>query len=1623
MNTSVAFLHSDWIHNGRIHNSIKVDSTSVTDINMHSTVVSSHAIVQVSDALFTLTCWGSPRWEDKNIYLRWGEMGFTLQDLNVLFESPTINSNMDIYIMSSHIDWVNGHNKVYYRIGSPYFVNGMKYTMDPDKICKLLCIYFTQGTTRRHDFAMLLIHVPSEMYMLYRDLLDNSFVQGIYAIYNNCKTNAQVIISLCYRYRNRMNLDKNKPPSSMLLGGGRNELFSLEELKPYICDNNNNYSVNSGAVYRFHTYSAQQHTRISVENSLVCKLPLSVLVDRLIVVNLKLVAAAHGLYIQSRVSQNEIIDILKNHHCGACPEHVSEFLPAKSAAQLRRIKNYHAVKQYRSKNTKNTTTIERPATPRAKKSKDICNISESESFPPCTPKLSLTHKIVHDWCSDMAVDSFEETGCAICGEITLKSKSSNIQEAALNLEILQTETVTRRERKQENDRVESLPGPVMIKGLSQVCQQCHKSLSANKVPKYALANGMWLGDVPLVLSDLTFAEKLLIARVRHNRCIVRVSSGWHKMTANAISFTNPTPKVYNILPPPIKELEEVLAFIYTGPCKPTAKDLERTPLLVRRTKVSQTLEWLKLNHSDYYDLEISQRNLKDYPESGLAVLFEYVAAEHNKPVEVFSVYDNEEEAGTTSGPCPFAVHGLTEVEFSTKSLKALKAIAAQHLLSGGKVLAIGHSKNPESIYGNPQLYPQMMPWLFPYGLGGIGSQQQKDLRISDFNYKRHLLLYHDKRFQRDHHFPLIAFNHEQIKNTTTAGYLLADKVKFNDISNRLLQMDSSVLTSICNRLNKDEKVNPESDAEKRCFQLLKDLDHIGGNVMGSVTNKKYMRNEIWSLISFIGSPSWFITFAPAENLNPISIYWADTKEKFDPAIKDYDTRYRIISQNPVAGAKFFHFLCKLFIKHILGVDTKHRGLYGETEAYYGAVEQQGRLALHLHLVLWIKGSLSPQEMRDKIIDPESDFQKKIVEYLEGLHMGEFMTGSMDAVVSKVNISATQDSSYVSPIQTIPESPPGLCRHDTRDDCGRCKKQTLWWDKFKYIVDDILLKSNVHSCGGGKTGRRPTCFNKQGNCKARFPRKIVNQTEVDPETGALNMKKGEAWLNTFTPVLTYLLRCNTDVTSLLSGTAVKAIVAYISDYITKTPLKTYTMFDAIKGVYERSSDLLSSTMFSSKEKARKLITQIMNSLTAKSEIGGPMASMYLLGNPDHYTSHKFVVFYWKSYVNNILNQANPSSDSSQTDEKVIVQRQKDGKLVAYNTVLDYVYRPSIYKPIPLYTWIQTCQKVKIKIAKKKPQTSDNESDSDDELDIVSDGPTTTVLEKKYMPENVLPNKEQSDEEADLDESDVHDSDEDDSDSDELDIMSNETEDGLSPSKPLKNKITHNKFLKDHPQHDTHHVTLNPKRLNFVPNFVGGSLPRCDRGDREYYCATMLVIFKPWRELQDLKNSDSTWDEAFNTHDFTPAQTKLMKNFNLRYECNDARDDYSAQLKKQNEDQVKGPFVSFDIGEDHGDYDRDDAYQDDSYPNDKNDDDIDEYMTPGRYGRIRQAEMEATEHCLHAAGWLNDSPNGVASVPSEPIKPDVTQIGSKWKSVVNQRRQEILTARDSKEPVKRNKVMMH
>jgi hypothetical protein len=180
---------------------------------------------------------------------------------------------------------------------------------------------------------------------------------------------------------------------------------------------------------------------------------------------------------------------------------------------------------------------------------------------------------VSDFCADTSPDVFEEAGCAVCGKLTPICEMEELSEVE-NVSLLKVDGVTRKARTKSSDPVKELRGPILAPKCSRICSICIESLEKKKMPTLALANGLWIGEIPNELQDLTYAEQLLIARVRHNRCIVKVSSGMFKMRANAISFSNPMPKIYNVLPPPIEDMDEVLAFIYTGPCKPTKADFQ-----------------------------------------------------------------------------------------------------------------------------------------------------------------------------------------------------------------------------------------------------------------------------------------------------------------------------------------------------------------------------------------------------------------------------------------------------------------------------------------------------------------------------------------------------------------------------------------------------------------------------------------------------------------------------------------------------------------------------------------------------------------------------------------------------------------------------------------------------------------------------------------------------------------------------------------------------------------------------------------------------------------------------------------------------------------------------------------
>ena len=200
---------------------------------------------------------------------------------------------------------------------------------------------------------------------------------------------------------------------------------------------------------------------------------------------------------------------------------------------------------------------------------------------------------------------------------------------------------------------------------------------------------------------------------------------------------------------------------------------------------------------------------------------------------------------------------------------------------------------------------------------------------------------------------------------------------------------------------------------------------------------------------------------------------------------------------------------------------------------------------------------------------------------------------------------------------------------------------------------------------------------------------------------------------------------------------------------------------------------------------------------------------------------------------------------------------------------------------------------------------------------------------------------------------------------------------------------------------HHIFFSNYEKR-VPNFVGANIPRCDQGDREYYCCTMLTLFKPWRRGHDLKEStEISWDDTFNMHEFRKQELQLMKNFNIRYECLDARDDYRAQLKNGIDKSLIG---SWDAFEDENAYEMESLQR--TTENEIIYDDIP--LDPKAHGKnflLQLKNMDMMRMILSDNGWINATPSS-ASQNSDTFKPDRVLSSHEWEADVKKMKQKIL-----------------
>ncbi|KAI0708654.1 hypothetical protein C8Q76DRAFT_626943 [Earliella scabrosa] len=313
-----------------------------------------------------------------------------------------------------------------------------------------------------------------------------------------------------------------------------------------------------------------------------------------------------------------------------------------------------------------------------------------------------------------------------------------------------------------------------------------------------------------------------------------------------------------------------------------------------------------------------------------------------------------------------------------------------------------------------------------------------------------------------------------------------------------------------------------------------------------------------------------------------------------------------------------------FIKTLLCGDGTVKegkpGILGTVKAYYGCVEAQGRGTLHCHMVIWVEGGLNPSMLQDKIKTGGVDFRKRLVEYLDDTISTsvppslEDPPDQHDGPVQPRSFRQRRTAKpHPSSVRGLPLNADISTAHYARD--------------AREDLIDLVVKNQSHK-------HSDTCYKYCGDgpriCRFDLdPANVISETTADMDTGELTLRCLDGMVNNFNASILRALRCNMDIQFIGSGYEAKAILYYITDYVTKSPLKTHVAYAALELAVKKLETLPGTPVPAPSVRAKRVLQKCAFALVANQELSGQQVASYLQGHDDRFTSDSFRNLYWPS----------------------------------------------------------------------------------------------------------------------------------------------------------------------------------------------------------------------------------------------------------------------------------------------------------------------------------------------------------------------------------------------------------
>lgn len=202
-----------------------------------------------------------------------------------------------------------------------------------------------------------------------------------------------------------------------------------------------------------------------------------------------------------------------------------------------------------------------------------------------------------------------------------------------------------------------------------------------------------------------------------------------------------------------------------------------------------------------------------------------------------------------------------------------------------------------------------------------------------------------------------------------------------------------------------------------------------------------------------------------------------------------------MAEDPFASASFFHLVIIAILRHLLGIKsfdrdhslTRHTGILGRIEGYIGTVEAQGRGNLHLHMVLWLTGSVPAPQMKDYLLSEH--FRANLKTFISTNIRVHILDVTGEAILSVSKHSAIAFSCPVDP-QESDYKLKSLCAEKT-----------------------LARTLQIHQCNRGCM----KLVNGHWLCKRHTPFPLADEAWVD-ETGQWGPKRCYRYFNNFCPPL-------------------------------------------------------------------------------------------------------------------------------------------------------------------------------------------------------------------------------------------------------------------------------------------------------------------------------------------------------------------------------------------------------------------------------------------------------------------------------------------------------------------------